>query len=190
MVTLSIEDGRIVSRTYQKPMNLFLYLPPSSSHPPGCIKGTIYGLINRYHAQNTYRKDYLYFVTMLYKHLLDRGWEREHIRKLMIEAITEVESRGNKGQKSSDSAEDKTSDRLFLHLQYHPDDIPRREVQELYQEHCGELFQRLLNIDRPTIAYSRPPNLGEFVTKAKLHQAPDRTASRILGELEAGLNPA
>ena len=127
---------------------------------------------------------------MLYKHLLDRGWEREHIRKLMIEAITEVESRGNKGQKSSDSAEDKTSDRLFLHLQYHPDDIPRREVQELYQEHCGELFQRLLNIDRPTIAYSRPPNLGEFVTKAKLHQAPEGTASRILGELEAGLNPA
>ena len=189
-LTLSIEDGRIVSRTYQKPMNLFLYLPPSSSHPPGCIKGTIYGLINRYHAQNTYRKDYLYFVTMLYKHLLDRGWEREHIRKLMIEAITEVESRGNKGQKSSDSAEDKTSDRLFLHLQYHPDDIPRREVQELYQEHCGKLFQRLLNIDRPTIAYSRPPNLGEFVTKAKLHQAPERTASTILGELEARLDPA
>ena len=46
-LTLSIEDGRIVSKTYQKPMNLFLYLPPSSSHPPGCIKGTIYGLINR-----------------------------------------------------------------------------------------------------------------------------------------------
>ena len=127
---------------------------------------------------------------MLYKHLLERGWEREYMRKLIIEATTEIESRGKEGPKSSNSAKDKTSNRLFLHLQYHPDDIPRREVQELYQEHCGELFQRLLNIDRPTIAYSRPPNLGEFVTKAKLHQAPERTASRILGELEAGLDPA
>ena len=189
-LTLSIENGQIVSKTYQKPMNLFLYLPPLSAHPPGCIKGTIYGLINRYHAQNTYRKDYLYFVKMLYKHLLDRGWEREYMRKLIIEATTEIESRDKAGPTSSTSARDKTSDRLFLHLQYHPDDIPRREVQELYQEHCGELFQELLKIDRPTIAYSRPPNLGEFVTKAKLHQAPERTASRILGELEAGLNPA
>ena len=32
-LTLSIENGRIVSKTYQKPMNLFLYLPPSSAHP-------------------------------------------------------------------------------------------------------------------------------------------------------------
>ena len=32
-LTLRIEDGRIVSKTFQKPLNLYLYLPPSSSHP-------------------------------------------------------------------------------------------------------------------------------------------------------------
>ena len=29
-LTLTIENGRIVSKTYQKPLNLFLYLPPTS----------------------------------------------------------------------------------------------------------------------------------------------------------------
>ena len=90
-------------------MNLFLYLQSLSAHPPGCIKGTIYGLINHYHAQNTYREDYLYFIKMLYKHLLERGWEREYMRKLIIEATTEIESRGKEGPKSSNSAKDKTS---------------------------------------------------------------------------------
>ena len=166
-----------------------VYLPPTSAQPTGCIKGTVYGLIGRYYAQNTYRKDYLYVVSMLYQHLLERGWERQYIRQLILDATTSIEARGPKGSKSSSPSADDTSDRLFFHLQYHPDDISRKRIQELYQEHCGELFRQELNIERPTIAYSRPPNLGEYVTKAKLHQAPGRTASDIMGEYKAGLNP-
>ena len=51
----------------------------------------------------------------------------------------------------------------------------------------SEKFEEVTSIHVPP---SFEPNLGEFVTKAKLHQAPERTASRILGELEAGLDPA
>ena len=54
-LTLFIEGNKISSRTFQKKMNLYLYLPSSSAHPISCLKGTIYGLISRYHAQNTYR---------------------------------------------------------------------------------------------------------------------------------------
>ena len=52
-MTLSIENGRIVSKTFQKEMNLHLYIPPSSEHPSSCIKGTIFSLILRYFKQNT-----------------------------------------------------------------------------------------------------------------------------------------
>ena len=38
-----------------KKINLHLYIPPMSAHPSWCIKGTIFGLIDQYHAQNTYR---------------------------------------------------------------------------------------------------------------------------------------
>ena len=40
-MTLTPENDRIISRTFQKAMNLHLYIPPMSGHPPGCICGTI-----------------------------------------------------------------------------------------------------------------------------------------------------
>ena len=43
-----------------------------------------------------------------------------------------------------------------------------------------ELFKEELKIDRPIVAYSRPRNLGDHVTKAKLHQAPGETSSIII----------
>ena len=46
---LTIENDRIISRTFQKAMNLHLYIPPMSQHPPICIRGTIFGLISRYY---------------------------------------------------------------------------------------------------------------------------------------------
>ena len=73
---------------------------------------------------------------------------------------------------------------------YHPEDgISCKRTQQLFDEHCGKLFQKELQIERPTIAYSRPFNIGEQVTKAKLHQAPGRTADITLGDYKAGLHP-
>ena len=89
-LTLTLENGRIVSKTYQKPTNLYLYLPPSSAHPPGCIKGTIYGLLGRYYAQNTYRKDYLALVKKLYTHLLNRGWNSTATRRMILKADSTI----------------------------------------------------------------------------------------------------
>jgi hypothetical protein len=79
--------------------------------------------------------------------------------------------------------------RLFIHLVYHPDDIPRQHIQKLYGEHCSELLRSVIGIQRPTIAYKRPKNVGDFITHAKLHEAPGRTASIIMGEFSAGLAP-
>ena len=75
-LTLSINNGKIITTTYQKAMNLYLYLPPSSAHPRSCIKGTIFGPINHYYTQNTYRKDYIEFVVLLYQRILEQGWSR------------------------------------------------------------------------------------------------------------------
>eukprot|EP00956_Cyclotella_meneghiniana_P015107 scaffold22917_cov55-Cyclotella_meneghiniana.AAC.3 len=58
-LTIMIRGSKIETKTFQKKMNLYLYIPPSSAHPTGCIKGTVFGLIRRYHAQNTHRKDFI-----------------------------------------------------------------------------------------------------------------------------------
>lgn len=189
-LTISIHGNKLITKTYQKKMNLYLYIPPASAHPTGCIKGTIFGLVRRYHAQNTYRQDYINYVRLLYRRLKQRGWDKAYIRPLIIEAcnVAERTSQAPTTPATLSQANDEEN-RLFIHLVFHPDDIPRKRIQELYQIHCGDLLRDELEISRPTIAYSRPKNIGDFITKAKLHQAPGRPSSTIMGEYKAGLAP-
>jgi hypothetical protein len=171
---------------YQEPtkkMNLYLYIPPASAHPAGCIKGTVYGLTRRYYyyAQNTFR----------HRRLLNRGWNRDFMRKLILEACAAVERKAAlpPAPVILNQAINGEGERLFIHIVYHPDDISRKRIQELYQQHCGDLLRAELGIVRPTIAYSRPKNIGDYITKAKLHQASGQTSSIIMGEFKNGLAP-
>jgi len=73
---------------------------------------------------------------------------------------------------------------LFLHLDYHRDDIPRNKLRDLYNLHCKYEFSNALGIKQTTICYSRPKTIKDLLTKAKLHQALGREASKFYsGEL-------
>ena len=191
-LTLTISGGKITSKTFQKKMNLYLYIPPASAHPASCIKGTIYGLIRRYYAQNTNYLDCVKMIKLLYRRLLARGWKSDTIRPLVMEACTTIESKIKQSSTTVPPTATCTQDenRLFIHLVFHQDDISRRRIQQLYQQHCGDLFHRSMGIERPTIAYSRPKNIGDMVTKAQLHQAEGRTSTIIMGEHRAELDSA
>ena len=186
-MTLTIENRRIVTKTFQKEMNLHLYIPPMSEHPPGCIRGTIFGLIGRYFKQNTYSKDFVHFSGLLYQRTLARGWDRDFIRGLILEATTRAE---NKTTKRIPKKEENLKDILFLHFQYHKDGISRDQIRAVFQDHLEKICNDDLGIERLIVAYSRPLNIGDYVTRAKLHQAPGRSASTIFGEFKAGLDPS
>jgi hypothetical protein len=51
-LNISITGSSIHTSTFQKPLNLYLYIPPLSSHPPSCFQGLIYGELKCYWAQN------------------------------------------------------------------------------------------------------------------------------------------
>ena len=54
-LTISINKYRkINTRTYQKAMNLYLYLSPTSAHPPSVIYGMIYGMLINDDKQNSH----------------------------------------------------------------------------------------------------------------------------------------
>lgn len=189
-LTLTIVDGKIESRTYQKAMNLYLYLPPSSAHSENVLKGTVYGLIRRYYLQNTHRSDYIYFVRLLFRRLLTRGWNREYIYSLILEVCNKLESRDKQNlMLESTTQPDNEDEMLFLHFVFHPDDISRLSIRQHYNKHCQQLFKAELGVERPTIAYSRPRNLGDILTQAKLYQAPGKTASTTMGKYKQGLAP-
>ena len=75
-------------------------------------------------------------------------------------------------------------ERVFLHFEYHKNDIPKNKVRAIYESTCNEILSSKLGIKQLTIAYSRPKNIKDTITKAKLHQAQGREASKYYsGEL-------
>lgn len=48
LLTLTIENGKIITYTFQKSMNHYLYIPPISAHPTSCFKGLIVGNFLRF----------------------------------------------------------------------------------------------------------------------------------------------
>ena len=47
MRTLTIVNGKIVTGLYEKALNLYLYIPPHSAHPPGVLTGLVLGNAHR-----------------------------------------------------------------------------------------------------------------------------------------------
>lgn len=69
---ITIQNSRIVASSYQKPMNLYLYIPPNLVHPPSCIKGLITGELKCYWSQNT-PEQFQILLTNFIDRLLQRG---------------------------------------------------------------------------------------------------------------------
>ena len=47
-------------------MNLYLYIPPYSAHPPGLFKSIIYSTIRRYWLKNSTWEDFTHIVMQFY----------------------------------------------------------------------------------------------------------------------------
>ena len=92
-IMLDRNAGRFWTRTYQKDMNLFLYIPALSAHPPGLLKSLIYGLLETYWFQNSNSRDYTKFSQLLHKRLIARGHDLKTINVLFTEAAAKIEEK-------------------------------------------------------------------------------------------------
>lgn len=187
-LTLQIEDnGSITTKTYQKKMNLYLYLPPTSAHPPGVFASLIYGFLWRLRRQNTYDDDYKHFVQFFFCRLLARGHQEQALRA----AFTRAAARLDRGPPSRSTTV--TGTRAFLHIKYHVSTPSRADIQKAYQDFCKVPFQKAtnpqgssMNLEGLTIAYSRPTNIGELARQTRLRQTPgtDILVSNRISELQ------
>ena len=163
-------SNKILYSTYQKPMNLFLYIPKHSASPPGLLKSLVFGLIGTYKRQNSSAGDFNLNVKKLFERLLAQGYKKE----ILIEAFDEVTSKletntsaeskcpphpnpnsnSNSNSKSENNSTNNTNrnnneSRLFFHLPFHPRGVSRRFIQQSYKDICekpdelGESFREL-----------------------------------------------
>ena len=57
-LTVTIDNGKVSTRTFRKERNLNQCLSPLSNHPRSIIKGMIHGMLKQYFCQNSNREDY------------------------------------------------------------------------------------------------------------------------------------
>jgi hypothetical protein len=184
-LTISInDDNEIITKTYQKPMNLHLYIPPHSAHSSGTLKGLIYGSIRRFWTQNSRTSDYENIVSKFFQHLCERGHNINNLQQLFLQAAEHIKS-----NTSTSTSKNINGKQVFFHLQYHPRQITRSVIQNLYQKHCHHTFSSSINnegkivpIKKLTIAYHRAKTIRNIVNKIKLTQPVNQTVQDIINQ--------
>ena len=189
-LTINLEqDGGITTKTFVKPMNLHLYLPPTSAHPKGTPKSLVYGTLHRYWIQNSSVKDFTAVVKAFYGHLLNRGWTHDVLDPLFLEAAASIDQKlvrtSDHEEPLWDTPTNSSSGRLFIHWEYHPRDVGRRAVRQMFEETLAPALEESgLPVKQLTVAYSTPKSLGECLTKTQLEEPEGHRVSSYIGPME------
>ena len=158
-------------------MNLFLYLPPLSAHPPSCIKGLIVNTILRYREQNS-DKDFVRFTSQFIQQLHERGHELQDITPHITYAAKIID---NKRHKTNTTNHTKPIEsKLYLHWDYHLTGLQPRILRQIYNETLKDLdiFKHM------TIALSRPNNLRHSLSRTRLPIKPNERASNFMQQIQ------
>ena len=112
-------NSKLKTKTYQKPTNLHLFIPPNSSHPPGDLKSLIYGNLRRYWLQNSDINDFIEITHQFANCLSARGYDKNKIINLFSDAAKKLDGFINANRKRTNN------ETINLHWTWHPRDINR-----------------------------------------------------------------
>ena len=156
-MTISINNSNKIETTlFKKRLNLHLYIPPHSNHPPGLLPGIVYGTLFRIFTLCSDNEDKLQWTKVLFKHLIARGYKGNDIRTLFHKAITRAKAYNGPVQAADDD-----HNSVILHLPFHPNDPASSRIQAAWRTH-----------ERMIIAYKRPMNLGNLLSHRDLATGP------------------
>jgi hypothetical protein len=171
---LSILPNRQIHlKSYQKPMNLYLYIPPGSAHPKNMLYSMIFGRLRAYYVQNTDTQDFLTMVKLLARRLVARGYSLQTLKPLFQQAATRLlksDPRIPRPRTPIEPLDDATTpiNPIIFHLKHHPRGITRQQVRSAY----SETLEPMLPDRRLLIAVSRPKNIKDRVCSTRLANLP------------------
>lgn len=166
--------GQLSTRLFEKAMNLYLYLPSHSAHPPGVLKGLIHGMIQRiYRLSSTLdiaKQDIRHFQ----RRLLARGYS-----PFVIDHLIRLADLDHSVRFRPTTVTPKQSASLFLHLPFHPSDPASSTIQRTFRQtllaprtpslpHLRNLSGHRFGCGRLIVAYHRPRNIGNLLSPRKL----------------------
>ena len=126
-LTITLHATTIHTTLYEKTMNLYLYLPPHTAHPPGVIKGMIYGMFYRFFRLCSDHDDAILAIKQLYRRLRRRGHTKDYMQPIFKDAYKRC-------FKNREPRDMQNNNHVFLHLTYNKHDIPRRIIQQHFRD--------------------------------------------------------
>ena len=187
---IQIQNGRITTDLYEKDLNLYLYIPPLSAHPPGTITGLVLGNCHRIYTLVSRATDRLRHLRAFYQRLLHRGYKPGTINPLFRRAAKSARERAHDRAHDANANVDLYNNNntdvrpTFFHMQYHPDNPSSSTIQRYWRKYFSEPgyekpFRNVPNlhghptgIKRLIVAYSRPPNLSDILSRRLMTATP------------------
>jgi len=182
-------------RIFEKALNLYLYLPPHSCHPPGILKGLICGMMLRFFRLSSSIATAHHDVKRLLQRLVARGYSPSLVNEIMRKALNRISA-----TPLISTTPTRRPKPLFFHVPYHPLDPPSSSVHRIYDKTLdrppGEPPLATLRNrhgvpfgpSRFIVAFSRPSNLGNLLSPRKL-SPPGISPSDLLKKLQADADP-
>jgi hypothetical protein len=179
-MTLSTQHNRITTTLYEKPSNYHLYIPPHSCHPPGLLRGMVYGMVNRLHTLVSGKADRDARNISAFRHLQRSRYQPRDIHPLFSSAITKAEYRTTNPPPPIIVDPEELRKMQFFHIEYHPMNMPARTIQSLWRNYIAAPPNKIplseiighncaeCGIDRLIVAHHRPPSLGNLLSYRKL----------------------
>eukprot|EP00804_Cyclotella_cryptica_P017252 CCRYP_016814-RA/>CCRYP_016814-RA protein AED:0.34 eAED:-0.04 QI:0/-1/0/1/-1/0/1/0/363 len=155
-LTLTISSQTIQSTLHEKAQNLYLYLPPLSSHPRGPLQSLIFGNILQIHRLCSTPQETIKNTHAFHRLLTNRGHPSATItalfQKVTQNALEFMSLTPDDHATHQQMLKEKTENTIFLHLQYHPQDPPARDQQHVWQQtiatpHRKAPIAQMKNID-------------------------------------------
>jgi hypothetical protein len=143
-MTISIQNSAISTKTYQKEGSPYLYINPNSAHPPGMIKGVIFGTIKRYFEQNSDKEDFISITKLFFQRLVARGWDPSIIKPIFISAYNKIKNPSTTKTTNESPSPSTGRGQLFI---YHPLDIPRHQVRKIYEDELQDTIMQEIDSD-------------------------------------------
>lgn len=186
-LTLTIKDGTILSNIYEKPSNLYTYLPPLSCHSPGVTYGTIYRIIKRAHDLISSSVDICSYICQCFQQFIRQGYNFDRTLYLFKKALHCHKLNLSKPLTPSDP-----HFTIFQHIQFHPDDPPYKLFQKLFFEHilkptgehhitCLKNFEGgYIPINKLIVAYHNPKKLRHLLFPCQFDEGDKFKVSNFL----------
>jgi len=155
----SFDTQSFCTRSYEKALNLFAYVPAASAHPPGMLHGLIMGQILRLARANVDKADFLRFKSLFFHRLIARGYSVKELLPLFSRALDALHTSGTDTHTRIPQ--------VFFKVPFDPNALPRKRLRSVLHLDELDLWLRSMELGKVTVCYLGAKNLSRLLTRTK-----------------------